>query len=242
MFCGEGGGMKRIGLIGGIGPESTVDYYERIVAATAAGGPGAQPEVVIFGANLAELTALMETGDHDRLVEWLVAKLDALAAAGAELGAITANTPHLVFDRVKARSPLPLRSIVEATRDEALRQGARRLALLGTRFTMAADFYARCFAPAGLQVVVPDAAGQELIHRRLMTEIELGVFKDSTRAELLGIVESIHRATPVDAVILGCTELPLILDRERYDVGGPRPLPFLNTTAIHVADLLRAAA
>lgn len=233
--------MKRIGLVGGIGPESTVDYYERILAATAGGGPGAQPDVIIYGANLAELTALMEVGDHARLVDWLLAKLEALAAAGAELGAITANTPHLVFDRVKARSPLPLRSIVEATRDEAVRLGARRLALLGTRFTMGSDFYARCFAPAGLELVVPDAAAQELIHRRLMTEIELGVFKDSTRAELLGIVEQLQRASRLDAVILGCTELPLILDRDDYAVGG-RPVPFLNTTAIHVADIVRAAA
>jgi aspartate racemase len=235
--------MKRIGLVGGIGPESTVDYYERIVAATAHLGPGARPDVVIYGANAAELFALMEAGDHGGLVEWLLAKLVALAGAGAQLAAITANTPHVVFDRVKALSPLPLRSIVEATRDEAARLGVRRLALLGTGFTMASDFYARCFAPAGMEVVVPDAAGQALIHHRLMTEIELGVFKDSTRAELLAIVEGLHRAQPVDAVILGCTELPLILEAPAYAVpGAPRPLPFLNTTAIHVADLVRAAA
>jgi aspartate racemase len=199
--------------------------------------------VVIYGANMAELLALMEARAYDRLVEWLLAKLAALKGAGAELAAITANTPHVVFDEVKARAPLPLRSIVEATRDEADRRGASRLALLGTGFTMAADFYARCFAPAGMEIVVPDAAGQQLIHHRLMTEIELGLFRDSTRAELLGIVGEMHRARPVDAVILGCTELPLILDRDAYAIpGAARPLPFLDTTAIHVADLVRAAA
>jgi aspartate racemase len=234
--------MKRIGLVGGIGPESTVDYYERIVAAAERLHPGARPDVVIYGANMAELFAIMERRDDAALVAWLLAKLEALKGAGAELGAITANTPHVVFDEVKARSPLPLRSIVEATRDEAARRGARRLALLGTGFTMAADFYPRCFGAAGMEIVVPDRAAQDLIHHRLMTEIELGVFKDSTRAELLGIVEVIHRAAPVDAVILGCTELPLILDEDRYAVpGAARPLPFLNTTAIHVADLVRAA-
>jgi aspartate racemase len=234
--------MKQIGLVGGIGPESTVDYYQRLVRATAHLGPGARPDVVVYGANMDELFALLSADDLDGVVAWLVAKLQALAKAGAELGAITANTPHVVFDRVQARSPIPLRSIVEATRDEAVRLGARRLLLLGTRFTMASDFYARCFAPAGMEVVVPDAAARELIHHRLMTEIELGVFLDPTRAELLGIAERVNRATPVDAVILGCTELPLILPADAYDVpGASRPLPFLNTTAIHVADLVRVA-
>lgn len=235
--------MKRIGLVGGIGPESTVDYYQRIVAATAHLAPGVRPDVVIYGANMDELFALLQARDLGGVVAWIVARLEALAGAGAELAALTANTPHVVFDEVKARSPLPLRSIVEATRDEAVRRGARRLALLGTGFTMAADFYARAFRAAGLEVVVPAAADQQHLHHRLMTEIELGVFKDSTRDELLQIVERVHRASPVDAVILGCTELPLILTADAYPLpGAPRPVPFLNTTAIHVADLVRAAA
>ena len=233
--------MKRIGLIGGIGPESTVDYYKRLMAATAHLGP-ARPDIVIYGANLDQAFEIMNSGDDDRLVAWLVEKLYALEAGGAELAAITANTAHVVFDRVKELSPIPLRSIVEATREAAAGMGAQRLALLGTGFTMASDFYARCFRPAGMEIVVPDPAEQALIHRRLMTEIELGIFKDSTRAELLGIVERMHRATAVDAVILGCTELPLILHGEAYPVAAAgESLPFLNTTAIHVADLLRHA-
>lgn len=234
--------MKRIGIVGGIGPESTHDYYRRIVAALADRKTGERPDVVIYSANMDELFALVAAKDWDGLTAWLVAKLDALRGAGAELAAISANTPHVVFDRVQGRSPLPLRSIVEATRDEARRTGARRLALLGTRFTMQADFYERCFRAAGLELFVPGAADQELIHHRLMTEIELGVFKESTRAELLAIVERLVRAHRVDAVILGCTELPLVLERAAYAIpGAVAPIPFLNTTAIHVDDLVRAA-
>lgn len=234
--------MKRIGLVGGIGPESTIDYYRRIVAALADRPPDARPEVVVYSASIDELLTLVEAQDWGSLVEWLLAKLEALRRAGADFAAIGANTPHVVFDRVRAASPLPLRSIVEATRDEAIRRGARRVALLGTRFTMSSDFYARCLAPAGLEVVVPDPAEQELIHRRLMTEIELGVFRDSTRAELLAVADRLVREREADAVILGCTELPLILERDVYDVGGAaRPVPFLNTTAIHVADLVAFA-
>jgi aspartate racemase len=234
--------MRRIGIVGGIGPESTLDYYRRIVAALAARGPGERPDVVIYGANVDELFTLVSAKDWDGLAGWLLAKIEALRGAGADFAAISANTPHVVFDRVKARSPLPLRSIVEATRDEASRRGVRRVGLLGTRFTMQADFYARCLEPAGMQVFVPDAAEQELIHRRLMEEIELGVFKDSTRAELLAIAARLRRVHAVDAVILGCTELPLILDRDAYPVAeeGP-PIPFLNTTAIHVDDIVRFA-
>jgi aspartate racemase len=227
--------VKRIGLVGGIGPESTLDYYRRIVAACAA-RPGAPvPEIVVFSTRMQELLDLVEARDWDGLVAWLLGKIEALRAAGADFAAITANTPHAVFDRVQARSPLPLLSIVEATRREAERLRVRRLGLLGTRFTMRADFYARAFAASAMELAVPTPAEQELIHERLMTEIELGVLKDSTRAELLGIVKRLVDGDGVQAIILGCTELPLILDRSEHGV------PFLNTTAIHVDDIVRHA-
>jgi aspartate racemase len=224
--------VKRIGLVGGIGPESTLDYYRRIIGACAERPGGAVPEIVILSARMSELFELVAAKDWDGLVAWLLAKLDALAAAGADFAAITANTPHVVFDAVQARSPLPLRSIVEATCREAERLRVRRLALLGTRFTMESDFYARAFAARDMQIVVPETRERELIHERLMTEIERGVLKDSTRKELLGIAQRLIDARGAEAVILGCTELPLIL--ERSDSG----VPFLNTTAIHVEDIV----
>jgi aspartate racemase len=228
--------VKRIGLVGGLGPESTLDYYRRILAACAA-LPGAPvPEIVVYSTRMQELFDLVTAEDWDGLAAWLLAKIEALRAAGADFAAISANTPHVVFERVQARSPLPLRSIVEATRREAERLGVRRLGLLGTRFTMRSDFYARAFAASGMQLVVPSDAEQELIHRRLMTEIELGILEDSTRQELLGIARRLVDAHRAEAIVLGCTELPLILDRSAHGV------PFLNTTAIHVDDVVRYAA
>ena len=233
---------KKIGLVGGIGPESTLDYYRRIVAALAPLPPAARPDVVVYSASVDELFALMEAKDWDGLVVWLLGKLAALRGAGADVAAIGANTPHLVFDRIRARSLLPLRSIVEATRDEAVRIGARRLGLLGTRFTMSSDFYARSFQEAGLEIAVPSRADQDLVHHRLMTEIELGILKESTREELLAVAGRLQRGGGIDAVILGCTELPLVLDRSAYVLpGSGARLPFLNTTALHVADLVRFA-
>jgi aspartate racemase len=228
--------MKRIGLVGGIGPESTLDYYRRLIAAFARRPGAPAPEIVIFSARMQELLDLMEARDWDGVTAWLLARIEALRAAGADLAAITANTPHVVFDRVQARSPLPLLSIVEAARREAERLKVKRAGLLGTRFTMQSDFYARAFAAGGVEIVVPSADEQDLIHRRLMTEIELGVFKDSTRGELLAIAKRLVDTQGADAIVLGCTELPLILDRSEHGV------PFLDTTAIHVAEIVRRAA
>jgi aspartate racemase len=226
--------MKKIGLIGGIGPESTLDYYERITDAFRAEEVEPDyPEIVLYSVNLSELMAILKAGDMDTLANWLVDKVRALHRAGADFAAIGSNTPHVVFDDVAARSPIPLVSIVEATAQRAARLGLKKLGLMGTRFTMRATFYPRVFEEKGLSIVVPDAESQHLIQHRLETEIELGVFKDSTHEELLTIAKRMIDLESVEGVILGCTELPLILPQDAYD-----GTPFLNTTAIHVSSIV----
>lgn len=226
--------MKKIGLVGGIGPESTLDYYERIISAfrTDDAEPD-YPEIILYSANLSELMAIMQTGDMARLSDWLVEKIQALHRAGADFAAIGSNTPHVVFEEVAARSPIPLVSIVEATRQKAARLGLKKLGLMGTQFTMQSDFYQRAFAIGGMSVIVPDAESQRLIQHRLETEIELGVLKDSTREELLAIARRMIEQDSAEGVILGCTELPLILTQDAYS-----GIPFLNTTAIHVESII----
>ncbi|MFZ5761617.1 MAG: aspartate/glutamate racemase family protein [Thermodesulfobacteriota bacterium] len=228
--------MQKIGIVGGIGPESTLDYYRGIIGAcrSRAGGLHA-PEIVLYSADLAEVLEILEARNLAALVEWLLVRLAALQRAGADFAVIASNTPHVVFDEVARRSPLPMLSIVEATCREAERRGVRRLGLLGTGFTMAADFYQRPFRARGMSLAVPSPEERELIHQRLFTEIELGIIKDSTRQELLGIVEKMIRRDGIDSLILGCTELPLILDRDAFGI------PFLNTTAIHVDAIVREA-
>jgi aspartate racemase len=225
--------MKKIGLIGGIGPESTLDYYARIIDAFRAGKAEANyPEIVLYSANLTELMAIMKTGDMARLSDWLTDKVQALHRAGADFAAIGSNTPHVVFDQVAAHSPIPLISIVEATRQKAASLGLKKLVLMGTLFTMQADFYPRAFV-GGMTVVAPDAESQQLIQQRLETEIEMGIIKDSTREELLAIAKGMINQEGIEGVILGCTELPLILSQEAY-----YGVPFLNTTAIHVEHIV----
>lgn len=225
--------MKRIGLIGGIGPESTLDYYRRIIdAARAQTGGLVTPEIVIYSANLAEALTILESEHPEELAEWLLPKLSALHAAGADFAALTANTAHLVFDEVAARSPLPLISIVEATCAAAQQLGLKRIGLMGTRFTMQADFFFAPFRRHGMELIVPSPTEQEIIHEKLFSEIELGIIRDETRQELLVIIRQMIERDAIDSLILGCTELPLILPDEAHGI------PLLNTTAIHVTAIV----
>jgi aspartate racemase len=219
--------MKLLGMIGGLGPESTVDYYKRIIEACRTEGSLAAPEMVIFSVSLEEVLGLVGRQEWSSLIYLLVAKMKALKAAGADFAAITANTPHIVFDEVQAKSPIPLLSIVTATLERTKELGLKKVGLLGTRFTMQHNFFAPPFAAQGITVVVPPEADQLYIHDRLVQEIELGIFTDETRRGLEAIIERMIASDNVDGIILGCTELPLILTEESQ-------VPLLNTTAIHV--------
>lgn len=225
--------MKKIGIIGGIGPESTLDYYRGIIDAfrDRIGGMN-YPDIIIYSANLTELLEILESKALDRLADWLLSRIEALQRAGAEFAAIASNTPHVVFDEVAKRSHLPLISIVEATCAKAESLGVKRLGLMGTRFTMQADFFQRPFRERGMTVFVPSPEEQQYIHEKLFSEIELGIIKDETREALLAISKRMIERDAIDSLILGCTELPLILPGEAHGI------PFLNTTAIHVESIV----
>lgn len=224
--------MKQVGIIGGLGPESTVDYYKSIIEAFRTEGNLAAPEMIIYSVNIEEVLGLVARQEWDRLVYLLVAKIKALHRAGVDFAVISANTPHIVFDEVQAKSPIPLLSIVTATRDKAKQMGLKKAGLLGTKFTMQSNFFSPQFAAADIQVIVPSVPDQDYIHDKLMTEIELGIFTEETRKGLLTIIERMIAVDRIDGVILGCTELPLILEKSEFGI------PFLNTTAIHVESIV----
>ena len=225
--------MKKIGLIGGLGPESTLDYYRLIMQAFHHDDTIQDyPEVIIYSANPNELIHLLSGPDLDGMTAWLLERIESLALAGAEFGAIGSNTPHVVFDRLAESSILPLVSIVEETCSHCVALGLKRPGLLGTRFTMQSSFYAEVFNPAGLDIQVPGPMDQEYIQEKLDQEIEKGVFKEETRQDLLEIVARMKEDQGIDSVILGCTELPLILTEDHFG------LPFINTTLVHVKALI----
>jgi aspartate racemase len=227
--------MKTIGIIGGLGPEATVDYYNLLIDAFKNGsGDLNYPEIIIFSVNMSEFLNLMKEKRYDEATDKLVEKTKSLMLAGADFAAITANTPHMLFDSLQEKSALQLISIVGATCEECIRRGLKRTGLLGTGFTMNATFYPDVFKKHGIEVIMPDAEDRETINVKLFTEIELGVFKEDTRQLLIGIIQKMVREQHIDSVILGCTELPLILKEPSY-----AGIPMLNTTQIHVDAIVR---
>ena len=221
--------MKTLGIIGGLGPESTVDYYRLIVAAYREQTHGGYPALIINSVDLNKVRDLVTANALADLTDYLVAEVQRLARAGADFGLLAANTPHIVFDDIRRQSPIPLISIVEATCEAAKALGLKRLGLLGTRFTMQGRFFPDVFAREGMSLVVPTQDEQAYIHDKYMDELVNGIFLPETRQRLLEIVERLKRREGIEGVILGGTELPLILrDSPSQDI------PFLDTTRIHV--------
>lgn len=225
--------MTSVGLVGGLGPESTVDYYRRILARWQEHDPDSSPRIVIDSLDFKRGIRLVE---HDRagLIDYLTGSTRRLAGAGVDFIAMTANTPHIVYDAVAARSPVPMLSIVEVAADAAQAQGLRRLSLLGTRFTMEAPFYPAVFGPRGIEIVPPDESDRPWIHERYLGELVPGTFKEETRAEFVRLIERLWADKGIDGVILGGTELPLLL-RSPVVAG----LPMLDTTELHVMAIVR---
>lgn len=217
-----------LGIVGGLGPESTLDYYRMLVEGHRQRHGGEEPELLIHSVSLTRMLALQNAGRRAELVALLLGSLQALHRAGAGLALIASNTPHEYFDELERAAPLPLLSIVEATCRRARELGLRRLGLLGTAFTMRADFYARVFAREGLAVVVPSAPEQKLVHEKIFAELEFGHVVPETRQAFLRITERLKAEQGIDGLVLGCTELPLLFPGDELGI------PFLNTSRIHV--------
>jgi len=222
--------MRTLGIIGGIGPESTIEYYRLLIAGYRQRiSDGSYPPLLINSIDVNKMLALVAQTSREELVEYLLDNVFQLARAGADFGLLAANTPHIAFSEVAARSPIPLISIVQATCDFAKAHGLRRLGLFGTRFTMQAGFYQEACARVGIELVTPGTNEQTYIHEKYMDELVKGLFLPETRARLLAIAKGLKEHQKIDGLILGGTELPLILRDER-DLG----IPFLDTTRIHV--------
>jgi aspartate racemase len=221
--------MKTLGIIGGLGPESTIDYYGRIVTLyRERTGDGSYPQFIINSINLKKGLDFMDANNLPGMTDYLVEEIGKLILAGATFGLISANTPHIVFDEVASRSSIPLISIVEATCTAAKAKKLKRLALFGTRYTMQATFYPKVFSREGVELLLPDPEDQTYIHDKYLNELVSGKFLPSTRAGLLAIVDRMKANSNIDGVILAGTELPLILPDSEHN-----GIPLLDTTEIH---------
>jgi len=226
--------MKTLGLIGGTGPESTVDYYRLLIAQYRENAGGNSPLVIINSVNLKQMIDWMGANELGKLTDYLVEAFGKLEKAGADFGALTANTPHIVFDELKQRCSLPLISIVEATCERAEALGFKTVGLFGTRYTMQALFYPAVFSRTNVKLVMPNAQEQEFIHDKYFNELLKDVFLPETRDALLAIADEMKERDGIEGLILGGTELPLILRREEHN-----GIHFLDTTRIHVDRLIK---
>jgi aspartate racemase len=230
--------MTTAGIIGGVGPESTIVYYRMIVAAyRERKADGSYPSVVINSIDMTHMLKLVGAGQTAELTSYLLEAAARLQRAGADFGLIASNTPHLVFDDLRRQSSLPLISIVEAAAEAARVLGLRRVGLFGTRYTMQAGFFSDVFARGGIDLFVPSDAEQAIIHDKYMNELVNGVVRSETRAQLLAIARAMRERDGIDGLVLGGTELSLILN----DSDGGE-MPFLDTTRIHVAQAVERLA
>jgi aspartate racemase len=221
--------MKTLGIIGGLGSESTIDYYGRIITLyRKRTGDGSYPQFIINSINLKKGLDFMDANNLPGMADYLVEEIGKLILAGATFGLISANTPHVVFDQVVSRSSIPLISIVEATCTAAKAKKLKRLALFGTRYTMEATFYPKVFSREGIELLLPGPEDQTYIHDKYLDELVSGKFLQATRAGLLAIVDRLKTGNGIDGVILAGTELPLILRDSEHN-----GIPLLDTTEIH---------
>ena len=226
--------MKKIGLIGGLGPESTLEYYRDIIASFRASYEETGfPEIVIDSLDLRNFNALVESGKWEAIIQLISIRCEILRRSGAQIGAIASNTPHAVFDAIQAKTDLPLLSILAATCDYTRTLNVRTLCLLGTRFTMTSDYYQDEFDKYNIRLLVPESDEIERIHQILFKEIQFGVIKDRSRSEILAIIARIRKASGVEGVILGCTELPLIISQKDLTIH------CIDPARIHVDALVR---
>lgn len=216
-----------IGMVGGIGPESTIDYYRLLLARFREQGANI-PNILINSIDVARVLELAGFEDGAELTEYMLQAVETLARAGADLAFFASNTPHIVFDEVQRRAPIRLVSIVLATCKATQSLNLRRVGLLGTRFTMRGRSYPDVFAPAGITVVVPQASDQAYVHEKYINELVPGKFLPETRAGFVAIIERMRQSDGIEGLILGGTELPLLLREVTQSV------PFLDTTRIHV--------
>lgn len=225
--------MKKLGLVGGMGVESTIPYYHDIVYGVQNKiGKKFFPNITIESVNAFDVLGLCREQKYDELTNYLMQAIKNLTTSGADFIALSANTPHIVFDRLQNISTVPLVSIVEATRNEAIRLNKHKLGLLGTIFTMTEDFFKKPFYNSNIEIITPTAEEMEYINLKISSELEFGVIKEETLQGFQKIIKRMQQEDSIEAVILGCTELPLLLNDE------VSPIPCLDTMKIHIQLLI----
>ena len=225
--------MKKIGLIGGTGPESTLVYYKELNARLNQMADGkAFPEIAIESLDLYKALDMVGNEKYEELADYILQHIKNLEYGGAEIIALTAATMHVVYDKLKPQVTKPFISIPETAAEYAVSKGYKKVGLLGTIFTMEKDYLSKAFTQAGIDVFVPSKEDRLLVHNRIANELEYGIVKEESRAELISVIKKMQQENGIEAIILGCTELPLALNKENC------PVACLDIMEIHIQKLV----
>lgn len=228
--------MKKLGIIGGIAPPSTVEYYKLLTKLYNKESQYPEyPNLMINSLDLNRVLPLLINGKTEDLAKLLLKEIEVLKMAGCTLVGIASNAAHLVITQVVKGSTLPIVSIIDAAKNVALSQNMKRLGLIGTKFVMNMKLYRNVFMDANLKIIVPNSSDQDFIHKRYIDELIHGEFNSKTKLEFINLILKFQKENKLDGIILGGTELPILLDMEELD-----GIPLLDTTRIHVEALLQA--
>jgi aspartate racemase len=219
--------MKKIGILGGMSPESTALYYEHITRTyTARFGDYGYPEILIYSVNFQKFVDWQHKGQWAEAAREMAEALERLHGAGADFGIIATNTMHIVFDEVQRAVHMPLLSIVQATAEAILTAGFHSIGLLGTVFTMSERFFREGLERSGIKVLVPETADQHRVNDVIYQELCRGDIRDSSRQMFLETIEGLRRRG-AEGIVLGCTEIPLLVQPQHCN------LPLFNTSLLH---------
>lgn len=228
--------MKKIGLVGGTGPESTAMYYKELnIQIDKLTNGEDMPDLAIESVNFRQVWRYVSNQEYKKLADYLSEKIKALVAGGSEIVSLTAGTMHVVIDDLEKSTGTELVSIPKAVCEEIVRKGYKKVGLLGTIITMEMDYMKKDIVQAGIEVCIPDKTDRNLIAKRIYEELEIGVVKESTLNEFNAIIKKMKDEQHAEAVILGCTELPLLLNDKNC------VLPCLDSVRIHIQKLIELA-
>jgi aspartate racemase len=226
---------KKIGILGGMSPESTVEYYQYITRAyTERFGDYSYPEIIIYSVSFQPYVDWPNAERWDLVAQGLSQAAQKLEAAGADFILIATNTMHLVFDQVQASVSVPMLSLLDAVAQAIQARGLKTVGLLGTKFTMEKRFYQDALARQNITVLVPDAENRQYVNDVIYQELVAGQIRDQSRAGYVAVIDKLAQRG-AQGVILGCTEIPLLVSEA--DAG----LPLFDTTQIHAEAALNYA-
>lgn len=226
--------MKKIGLIGGVGPESTIAYYRLLIKRyQQALGTNDFPSLLINSINMTRMVSLLPIEKHNDFVDFLYDEVKVLKDAGMDYVAITSNTPHIVFNELQQRCEVPLISIVQETCKIIRSQACKKVILLGTKSTMTGGFYNLEGMKYDVEIISPHLEQQDYIHDKYFNELVMNIIKEETKNELIKIVNELINESNSEGIILGGTELPLILSQDDFS-----DIQVFDSASIHVDSII----